>query len=144
MGTHGSVLTPIFAALDQLYPPTASNSQDPLPEKRLPFDLAAIDVVCERNALRKLYRLANFNKRDRKGWRIDVEVAGKTCLFTSIQAARTVYLKGRSGYGYGYEKASTLESGLGVETTQHHRITALVSEQPPSRKRDAEFGKDIR
>lgn len=126
MATHGSVLTPIFAALDQLYPPTAGNSQPPLPEKMLPFNLAAIDVVCERNALRKLCRLANFNKKDRKGWRIDVEIAGKTCLFTSIQAARTVYLKGRSGYGYGYEKASTLESEPGVETTHHHRITALT------------------
>ncbi|KAG8935312.1 hypothetical protein FRC01_003064 [Tulasnella sp. 417] len=126
MGTHGSALTPIFAALDQLYPPTAANPHSPSPEQKLPLDLATIDIVCERNALRKLFRLANFNKKDRKGWRIDVEIAGKTCLFTSIHAARTVCLKGRSGYGYGYEKASTMELEAEVETTQHHRITAFT------------------
>ncbi|KAG8946991.1 hypothetical protein FRC04_011287 [Tulasnella sp. 424] len=126
MGTTGSALTPIFAALDHLYPPKTNTSQPPSPDYRPPFDLRAVDVVCERNALRKLYRLANYDKKDRNGWRIDVEIVGKTCLFTSIQYAKTVFLKGNSGCGYGYEKASTTEAEVtGVETTQHHRITAF-------------------
>ncbi|KAG9019854.1 hypothetical protein FRB90_003444 [Tulasnella sp. 427] len=125
MGKLGSTLTPIFAALDHLHPSKTDTSEDVSSDGASPVDLRSIDVVCERNALRKLYRLANFDKKDRKGWRIDVELGGKTCLFTSIQAAKKVYLKGNSGCGYGYEKASTFDPGYGVETTQHHRITKL-------------------
>jgi hypothetical protein len=110
MGFSASPLTPIFAAIDDLGG----------------YDFSGLDLVSDRNNLRKLFRWAT-GVADEKDFRIDIELAGKTCLFTRREEKDAETIIGFKGFGHNYEKAAT-RPAPGCETaTGHHRIIAIVT-----------------
>ena len=82
------------------------------------FDIGDIDLVTDRNNIRKLLRFVQASSRDT--FQFQVEVAGdKTVLFTRIEEKTKEVIRGFRGYGHNFEKAFTkAPSG----STGHHRI----------------------
>lgn len=111
MGRTVSPLTPIFAAIDDLH------------ENKYKFE--ELDIVSDRNNLRKLFRWAT-GATDEKSFRIDVERAGQTCLFTRREEMDAETVKGFKGYGHKYEEAATMHPPGGEKATGHHRIISIV------------------
>lgn len=109
-----SPLTPIFAAIDEFQGPA--------------YDYNALDLVSDRNSLRKLGRWAN-GTADEDGFRIDKECVGveKTCLFTRCERQTSERIEGFRGFGHEYKKVvARLPSGC-EKATGHHRIISIVS-----------------
>lgn len=104
-----SPLTPMFAAIVDLGQTTR---------------LRNIDLVTDRNSLRKLYRWAT-GVADRD-FRIDVELVGNTCLFTRREEADIEFIDTFRGYGQEYKDVATMLSKGSENATGHHRIIALV------------------
>jgi hypothetical protein len=122
-----SPLTPIFAAVDSLGG----------------YNYASLDLVSDRNNLRKLLRWAT-GVAGEKDFRIDVERAGKTCLFTKREDKDSEYVVGFKGFGHEYEKAATRLAGGCEKATGHHRIVSIVRQiisltRPLSGKVDSSF-----
>ncbi|KAG9013886.1 hypothetical protein FRB94_004266 [Tulasnella sp. JGI-2019a] len=109
MGANRSPLTPIFAALQDLGKL----------EK-----LRGLDLVTDRNNLRKLLRWAT-RASGLEDFRIDVEVAGGTVLFTRTEKRDATFINGFQGYGHEYEKAATTQPLGSERATGHHRIISL-------------------
>lgn len=104
-----SPLVPIFAAIDDMDPN---------------FDYKQFDIITDRNNLRKLLRWATGSS-DEKDFRIDVDVAGWTCLFTRLEAQNTDTVQGFMGYGHEYEKAATRATRGCERATGHHRMISI-------------------
>lgn len=111
MGPKTSPLTPIFASIEAL---------------GADVDLQDFDVVTDRNNLRKLLRWASGTPEE-KDFRIDVELAGKTCLFTRREEKDSEYVTEFRGFGHEYEKAATRWPKGSERATGHHRIISIVS-----------------
>lgn len=99
------------------------------------FSFASIDLVSDRNSLRKLLRWVRGREMDPtvKDFRFDVELIGTTMLFTRHET-KTVEFANR-GYGLGFEKAVTTQSrvgGLKCASTGHNRIVRYVSRPSPT------------
>ena len=109
MGSTASPLVPIFAAIDDLH--------------KGQYDYAKLDIVSDRNNLRKLLRWATG---DGDAFRIDVERAGQTCLFTRREEKDSEHVIGFKGFGHEYEKAATRFSPGCEKATGHHRIISIV------------------
>ncbi|KAG1724963.1 hypothetical protein EDB19DRAFT_1915270 [Suillus lakei] len=64
---------------------------------------------------------------DEKDFRIDVDMAGSTCLFTRLEAQshRTRTVQGFMGYGHEYEKAATRVTRGCERATGHHRMISV-------------------
>ena len=108
MGDHSPML-PIFAAIDALH-----NN----------FAYKELDLVTDRNSLRKLLRyIENVDIKD--NFRIDVDLVGKTCLFTR-QEENTTYDR-HNGYGHEYLKAATRVPSGCEKMLDHRRIITYVS-----------------
>ncbi|KAF8132470.1 hypothetical protein EV363DRAFT_108453 [Boletus edulis] len=104
MGNHSPML-PLFAAID------AMNDD---------FAYTELDLVTDRNGLRKLLRYID-NARTEDDFRIDVDLIGKTCLFTRQEEA-TMLVGQQTGYGNEYLKAAT-KAPVGCDKiVDHHRI----------------------
>lgn len=89
------------------------------------YDYSVQDVISDRNSLRKLMRWA-IESPDLKDFRIDIDLAGNTCIFTRREAEDFEEVSHFSGYGREYLKASTrLPEGLDTSITDHHRIMAM-------------------
>lgn len=111
MGSKISPLTPIFVAIDEMQKSTDS------------YDYASLDIISDRNNLRKLLRWATG---DPSSFEIDVDCAGQTCLFTRREKRDTEHIVDFKGFGHEYEKAAT-RAALGCENaTGHHRIISMV------------------
>jgi len=85
------------------------------------FDWATVDLISDRNGLRKLLRWIG-GAADMRPFRIDLQLAGKkTVLFNRWEKR---YREDFSGYTYGFnfEKASTMHAKDCEESTGHHRI----------------------
>jgi hypothetical protein len=108
MGPTASSLTPIFSAIDDFVGE---------------YDFKSLDLVTDRNSLRKLFRWVTGVVQD---FRIDLEVTGKTCLFTRRESCNTETLQGFRGYSREYEKVSTVLPPGCEKTTGHHRIISIV------------------
>ncbi|KAG8859345.1 hypothetical protein FRB96_004560 [Tulasnella sp. 330] len=109
MGASRSPLTPIFATLKDL------GKTEKLRET---------DLISDRNNIRKLLRWAT-RASALEDFRIDVELAGGTVLFTRTEKRASTIISGFKGFGHEYEKAATMQP-LGCETaTGHHRIITL-------------------
>jgi hypothetical protein len=108
MKQTGSPLAPIFAAIDDLGG----------------YDFSKLDFVSDRNSLRKLYRWSTGVAED---FRIDVELAGQTCLFTRREEKDSETIVGFRGFGRQYEKAATRAAPGCERATSHHRIITIVS-----------------
>ena len=105
-----SPLVPLFAAIDDMNPS---------------FDYKQFDFITDRNNLRKLLRWAT-GASDEKDFRIDVDVAGSTCLFTRVEEQCTETIQGFRGYGHEYEKAATRPARGCEKATGHHRMISIV------------------
>lgn len=104
-----SPLIPLFAAIDDMDPS---------------FDYKQFDFITDRNNLRKLLRWASASS-DEKDFRIDVDVAGSTCLFTRLEAQNTDTVQGFMGYGHEYGKAATRVTRGCERATGHHRMISI-------------------
>ena len=106
-----SPLEPIFRAL---------RISDPL------FDIRSIDVVTDRNNLRKLFSFisSSSKKSGNKGFTIDVEIVRNTALFGRMETANHEIIPASQnrGYGHEFEKACTIDQISG--STGHHRIVS--------------------
>lgn len=82
------------------------------------FNIADVDLVTDRNNIRKLLRFVQASSTDT--FQIRVEVAGeKTALFTRVEAKTEEFIQGFRGFGHAFEDAYTKKpSG----STGHHRI----------------------
>lgn len=85
-------------------------------------NLDDIDIIVNRNSLRKFLEFAGGRRRD--PWRMDLHLV-KDTLFISrkeMNALAMVRGTGNSGYGHNFEKAFT-KSGQGLEnSSSHHRV----------------------
>lgn len=82
------------------------------------FELRDIDLVTDRNNIRKLLRFVQGSSSD--SFEIRVEIAGnKTALFTRVENKTTDTIRGFRGFGHSFEKTYT--KGL-PGSTGHHRI----------------------
>jgi hypothetical protein len=99
-----SPLEPLFRSLFQQHPD---------------FNITDIDLVTDRNNIRKLLRFVNRSSKD--PFDIDVEIVGvKTALFTRVSDKTTQFPRGNNGFGHNFEKTYTKDH-IG---TGHHRIVS--------------------
>lgn len=109
MGNHSPML-PLFAAIDALHDD---------------FPYQDFDLVTDRNGLRKLLRYIESASMD-DNFRIDVDLVGKTCLFTRQE--ENAKLAGQNtGYGHEYLKAATRAPPGCEKMIDHHRVITYVS-----------------
>lgn len=82
------------------------------------FQIGDIDLVTDRNNIRKLLRFVQGSSTD--AFQIRAEIAGdRTALFTRVEAKTTETIWGFRGYGHNFEKTFTKkERG----SSSHHRI----------------------
>ncbi|KAF7982174.1 hypothetical protein HWV62_29949 [Athelia sp. TMB] len=95
------------------------------------FDWSSVDLITDRNGLRKLLRWLRSQDADCREFRIDTQFCGeKTILFTRWEKRSVELLDGRFNrfgkpyqtYGFSFETAST-QPVVGCEgSTGHHRI----------------------
>ena len=107
---HRSPLLPIFAAIDTL---------------RDNFPYRDLDLVTDRNSLRKLLRC--IDQQSNRAFRIDIDLVGKTCLFTRREESSMETINEFRGYGHEYEKAATKSRRGSEGEVSHHRIVTYVS-----------------
>ncbi|EHK48442.1 hypothetical protein TRIATDRAFT_290144 [Trichoderma atroviride IMI 206040] len=82
------------------------------------FELGDIDLVTDRNNIRKLLRFVQGSSSD--NFEIRVEIAGdKTALFTRVEIKTKDIIQDFRGFGHNFEKAYT--KGI-PGSTGHHRI----------------------
>lgn len=106
-------LLPLFRAVDAVEAHFA----------REPLDWSAVDVITDRNNLRKLIDWVGPATRK---FRIDVQLAGtRTLLFQRWEERNLVYADGNS-FGYSFERATTRIAAGCKETTGHHRVVSYV------------------
>jgi len=85
------------------------------------FDLSQMDILSDRNNLRKLFRWVT-NSPELKDFRIDAELAGNTVLFTRWDESSSTIIRGFRGFGHEFEKANTSAAPGCENSTGHHRI----------------------
>ncbi|KAM0452072.1 hypothetical protein ACHAPV_009696 [Trichoderma viride] len=82
------------------------------------FELGDIDLVTDRNNIRKLLRFVQGSSSD--NFEIQVEIAGsKTAVFTRVEIKTKDIIRDFRGFGHNFEKAYT--KGI-PGSTGHHRI----------------------
>ncbi|KAJ5662736.1 geranylgeranyl pyrophosphate synthetase [Penicillium macrosclerotiorum] len=88
------------------------------------FDINAVDIVTDRNIIRKLLSFVNssFAKNGLKSFTIQVEINFETAIFCREEIASREVIEPEEfrGYGHGFEKAYTKDQIPG--STAHHRI----------------------
>lgn len=116
MGEKKSPLLPLFVAVDAV-------------RGEGEYDYSSLDLVTDRNGLRKLYRWATESPKPNESpeFRIDLELAGDTCIFTRAEDRDLDTRPGVRGYGAEYVKATTKLAPGCETTTGHHRIISFVS-----------------
>ena len=109
-----AVLLPLIVAVNKRFEMT----------KEPAFNWSDVDIVTDRNNLRKLMRWATGSAED---FRIDLQLAGnKTVLMNRFSQRYKSMFTGRT-YGFSFEKSSTVPA-LGCKNTSgHHRIITYVS-----------------
>lgn len=84
------------------------------------FQIGDIDLVTDRNNIRKLLRFVQGSSSD--SFQIRVEIAGnRTALFTRVEAKTTDLIQGFRVYGRNFEKSYTQTEG---GSSAHHRIVS--------------------
>ena len=88
------------------------------------FDPKSFDVVTDRSNLRKL--LSKVTQESCKPFRVDIELVGKTLLFTRWErhTEEYIHITQSRGYGHEFEKAFTVQESMGLchASSAHHRI----------------------
>lgn len=92
------------------------------------FDWSSVDIVTDRNGLRKLLRWINAVSGDPpRDFRIDVELAGsKTVLLNRWEQLTKEQPGARRSYGFNFEEAMTVPAPGCERGTGHHRIVTYV------------------
>jgi len=110
-------MLPLFLAADAIHGPKAAAAV---------VDWPTVDVITDRNGLRKLLRWLNPSPgRDVRDFRIDVELVGaKTLVLSRWEGRMFEPPKGRT-YGYGFENATTC-AAPGCPSSSHHRAIKYV------------------
>ena len=90
------------------------------------FDIRSIDVVTDRNNIRKLLSFINpgSSQRGLETFTINVEIAKKTAIFSRVETATHEFIGPHEfkGFGHQFEKAYTTDQVSG--STGHHRIVS--------------------
>ncbi|KAF8841510.1 hypothetical protein BDN67DRAFT_1068471 [Paxillus ammoniavirescens] len=87
------------------------------------FRYGDVDLVTDRNNLRKLLRFVS-GATDEKDFRIDIDLAGKTCLLTRREEKIQETISDFRGFGHEYEQAATTATRGCERATGHHRIVS--------------------
>lgn len=108
-------MLPLFAAADAIHD-----------NKKAPVDWPAVDVISDRNGLRKLLRWLNPSPgREVRDFRIDVELVGaKTVVLNRWEGRSREPPTGKS-YGFAFE-AATSRAAPGCPSSGHHRAITYV------------------
>ncbi|KAH9947480.1 hypothetical protein B0H21DRAFT_789871 [Amylocystis lapponica] len=85
------------------------------------FDWGAVDIVTDRNGLRKLLRWINDNDGSLKEFRIDTQLAGERTVLLSRWEKRTRE-DNSMGYGFNFEHENSTPAPGCERGTGHHRI----------------------
>ena len=94
------------------------------------MDYKALDLVSDRNNLRKLLQWAE--KRSEHAFRIDVELVGtKTVVFSRCEEETIEIVPPGKFRGFGQEFERVVTSGKDQYTTCHHRIITYVRQRHP-------------
>lgn len=91
------------------------------------FDISAVDVVTDRNNIRKLLSFVNpRGRRDKEDFTIRIEMEKDTVIFCRDETAAVQYIgPGQAmGYGHSFESACTRKVVQG--STGHHRILTYL------------------
>ncbi|KAL3423891.1 hypothetical protein PVAG01_05638 [Phlyctema vagabunda] len=98
-----AAVDPLFATLLHQYPD---------------FDMSPINLVTDRNSLRKLLSFASNGPGK---WRIDVDMINNTMFFNQWEEFRLMMINGHqdTGYGHAFEDCVTTRE-LGHEDSMHH------------------------
>jgi len=103
-------LLPLFAAADAIHD-----------KKAPPVDWPAVDVVTDRNGLRKLLRwLSPSEGREVRDFRIDVELVGLRTIILNRWDGRTREPPSGRSFGFAFE-ADTSRAAPGCPISGHHR-----------------------
>ncbi|RDX48823.1 hypothetical protein OH76DRAFT_630773 [Lentinus brumalis] len=113
-----SCLLPLFRAVDIVSEDNADTT----------IDWSAVDIVTDRNGLRKLMRWLQYSGADSgeplKEFRIDLQLGGKKTVLMHRWEKRTreIATPPRSGCGINFERESTSPAKGCERSTGHHRI----------------------
>jgi len=103
-------LLPLFAAADAIHE-----------NKKAPVDWPAVDVITDRNGLRKLLRWLNPSEgREVRDFRIDVELVGARTIVLNRWEGRTREPPTGKSFGFAFE-AATARAAPGCPSSGHHR-----------------------
>jgi hypothetical protein len=86
-------------------------------------DWKTVDIVTDRNSLRKLLRWVRGTGRD---WRIDTELVGGKTVFLNRWEQQTVDQLHGTMYGFGFENAATKTVPGSEGIAGHARIATYV------------------
>ncbi|RDW83496.1 hypothetical protein BP5796_04987 [Coleophoma crateriformis] len=86
------------------------------------FNMTPIELITDRNSLRKLLRVVSGKVS--QSWRIDVDIIQDTMFFTRWEEHQVQIITGSrdSGYGHEFEKAFLKFDTALQESSGHHRI----------------------
>ena len=109
-------LLPLFVAADAIHGD----------KKKPPVDWPAVDVITDRNGLRKLLRWLNPSEgREVRDFRIDVELVGAKTIVLNRWEGRTREPPTGRSYGFAFE-AATARAAPGCPPSGHHRTITYV------------------
>lgn len=93
------------------------------------FDWASVDIVTDRNGLRKLLRWIH-QEPEAKDFRIDTQLGGEKTVILNRWEKRTKEQMSGFTFGFHFEEAMT-NTATGCEgTTNYHRIICYVCTSP--------------
>jgi len=107
-------MLPLFSAADAIH------------DKKAPVDWPAVDVITDRNGLRKLLRWLNPSEgREVCDFRIDVELVGAKTIILGRWEGRTHNIPTGRSFGFAFE-AATSQAAPGCPISGHHRAITYV------------------
>jgi len=102
-------MLPLFVAADAIH------------DKKAPVDWAAVDVITDRNGLRKLLRWLNPEEGEEvRSFRIDVELVGSKTIVLNRWEPRAREPSRQGTFGFGFEAATSC-AAPGCPISGHHR-----------------------
>ena len=109
-------MLPLFAAADAIH----DKKEAP------PVDWPAVDVITDRNGLRKLLRWLNPSPgREVRDFRIDVELVGPKTIVLYRWEGRSREPPAGNSYGFAFEDAIS-RAAPGCPSSGHHRAISYV------------------
>jgi len=107
-------MLPLFAATDAIH------------DKEAPVDWPAVDVITNRNGLRKLLRWLNPSRHQKmRDFRIDVELVGSKTIVLSRWDDGPRELPSGRNFGFAFE-AAMCRAAPGCPISDHHRVITYV------------------